>query len=83
MVSIANSARELIEVLQKEVGLKINASKTKVLQTSGIPKAILRVDSISLKEVDSFIYLDQEMITRDNVQPENCTSKGYWAAHIL
>ena len=48
VVLIASNPRELGEMLQelnarsKEVGLKINPAKTKVMQTAGSPKAICR-----------------------------------------
>lgn len=62
VVLIVNSAREVNEMLQvlntrsKEVDLKINESKTKVMLSSHMLKAKLRVDGADLKEVDSYVY---------------------------
>ena len=76
IVLVANNAGEMEEMLQdlntkgKQVGLKINAAKTKIMQTAGMPKANLRVDGVLLEEVDSYVYLGQELNVHHDLQPE-------------
>lgn len=52
----------------KEWIKKINASKTKVIQSSSMPKGKSRVDGIDLEEVDSYVYLGQRMKVHHNLQ---------------
>ena len=54
----------------KEVGLKINASKSKVMQSAGMPRAHIQVDGKFLEEVDSYVYLGQEINMRHDHLPE-------------
>ncbi|VDM36777.1 unnamed protein product [Toxocara canis] len=73
---IANNARDINEMLQqlnakgKEVGLKINAKKSKIMQTAGLSKANILTDSVVLEKVDSYVYLGQEVSMRHDLQPE-------------
>ena len=46
------------------MGLKINASKSKVMQTADMPQANLKVDGVPIKQVRSFVYLDQKVNMR-------------------
>lgn len=45
-------------------------SETKVMQSSGVVKANLRVDGANLEEIDSYDYLGREVSMRHNLQPE-------------
>lgn len=57
-IFIANSAHEINELLQelearsKEVGIKTNATKTRVMGSFGLPKTKLRADGADLEEVE-------------------------------
>ncbi|VDM51188.1 unnamed protein product [Toxocara canis] len=53
-----------------EVGLKINAEKSKIMQTAGLPKAYILIGGVVLEEVDSYVYLGQELNMRHDPQPE-------------
>lgn len=76
VVLIAKNSRDLNEMLQelnakgKEVGLKINAEKSKIMQTAGLPKANILIDGVVLEEVDSYVYLGQEVNMRHDLQQE-------------
>lgn len=52
------------------VNLKINASKTKVIQNFSMFKGNLWIDDVDFKKVYSYIYLGQEMNTCDNHQSQ-------------
>lgn len=66
-VLIVNSSREVNKMLQelnvrsKETGLKINASKTRVMQSTDKRKANSQVGGVVLAEVDSYIRLEEEV----------------------
>lgn len=70
IVLTVNNSREINEMWQefkvksKEVGQKVNASETKVMQSSGMSKLVLRVGCIDLEESDSRVYLGQEVNMR-------------------
>ena len=54
----------------KQVGLKINASTSKVMQTAGMPQANLKVDGVPIEQVRSSFYLGQEVNMRHDLLPE-------------
>lgn len=66
VVPIANKACEVNGILlelnagSKEVDPRINAKRTKVMQSTGILRATLRVDSVDLEEVHSYVHLDRK-----------------------
>ena len=76
VVFFARNSREMHRMLEelnkrgKQVGLKINASKSKVMQTAGMPQANLKVDGVPIEQVRSFVYLGQEVNVRHDLLPE-------------
>ncbi|VDP13539.1 unnamed protein product [Soboliphyme baturini] len=73
VVLIANNAREMTEMLQElnersnEVGYKISATQTKAMQSVCMLKTILQVDSVDFKDVNTYVYLGQELKMRHDV----------------
>ena len=56
--------RRMLEELNargKQVGLKINASKSKVMLSAGMPQVNLTVVGIPIEIVKNFVYLGQEV----------------------
>ena len=76
VVLIARNSYEMQGMLEelnkrgKRVGLKINASKSKVMQTAGMSQANLKVDGVPIEQVRSFVYLGQEVNMRHDLLPE-------------
>lgn len=74
VVLTADSVREVNETLQElkardqEVGLKINACKMKVMQSSAMLKVNLQVGGVHMRKVDSYVHLGQEKNLNHNLQ---------------
>ncbi|KAI5743164.1 hypothetical protein M8J77_015214 [Diaphorina citri] len=70
IVVISSKADELEEMLKDltntclEIGLKMNLSKTKVMYNEFTPKKHIQINNTRIEEVQSYIYLGQE-ITMD------------------
>ncbi|VDM37536.1 unnamed protein product [Toxocara canis] len=45
------------------------AEKSKTIQTAGLLKSNILLDGVVLEEVDSYVYLDQEVNMRHDPQP--------------
>ncbi|MFH4985126.1 hypothetical protein AB6A40_011835, partial [Gnathostoma spinigerum] len=54
----------------KKVGLKINVAKTKFMQSVGLRGTTLRLNDVSVEQVESFVYLGQAMNMRHNMEEE-------------
>ena len=58
------SLESMLNQLQKEgskVGLKINKAKTKCMRTEAATKRKIRLGGEEIEEVDSYVYLGQEI----------------------
>lgn len=60
----------------KEVGTKIDACKTKVLQSFSLPKAKLWMGCVDLEEINVYVYLVQEVNMHHNLQSEIARRRG-------
>ncbi|VDN20119.1 unnamed protein product [Gongylonema pulchrum] len=75
-VLVANNPHEIDEMLQelntrsKEVGLKINALKTKVVQSLYMLVARLQIDDVNVEEIDIYACLGLELNMSRNIKQE-------------
>lgn len=71
IVLITKGALEINDTsaMQGNRAEKFNVSRTKVLQSGGMPEANFWINSV--EEVDSYVYLCQEVIMRHNLHPVN------------
>ena len=61
---------EELNARSKQVGLKINMSKSKVMRSAGMLQVNLMVDGVPIEIVKSFVYLGQEVNMRNDLLPE-------------
>jgi len=70
-----------LEAKSKEIGLKINKSKTKVMRTPWAKEDEVKIDGERIEEVTSYVYLGQEISASHDIRPEiNRRIRAGWKA---
>ena len=67
------TVQQMLRELEKEgkkVGLKINRSKTKFMTSAALPRARITLGGEALEEVESYVYLGQEVNMRNDLAKE-------------
>ena len=67
------TVQQMLRELEKEgkkVGLKINRSKTKFMTSAALPRARITLGGEALEEVESYVYLGQEVNMRNDIAKE-------------
>ena len=59
-----------LEAKSKEIGLKINKSKTKVMRTPWAKEDEVKIDGERIEEGTSYVYLGQEINASHDIRPE-------------
>ena len=76
IVVISNYPTELKQMLKelaessRQVGLKMNLQETKVMFNEFVSKKIIKMEGHEIEEVDSYIYLGQEISMDNNIMRE-------------
>ncbi|KAL6730717.1 hypothetical protein Aduo_001667 [Ancylostoma duodenale] len=70
---------ELNEV-SKSIGLEMNMKKTQMMANQWCDNGIVQLDGITLRRVDSYVYLGREVTTNDLTGEIGRRRKAAWAA---